>query len=226
MKILITAAASRLSQDLGASLSDDHDVVLTDRKKVSTGQGFTRSELGHDETTNKLVRGVDAIIHSGEVDADASVSDQLDAAMRCTYNLLYAAAEEGVRRFIYLSSLRILDKYDENMVVTETWRPIPTTDAPVLCYHMGEYVCREFARERKLEVVCLRLGELVWDEAGPGAASSSALYPEDAIQATEAAMTAEVSSWSIFHIQSALPNARYLTKAAEKTLGYAPTPRG
>ncbi len=225
MKILITAAASRLSRELAASLSDGHDVVLTDRKEVSTGRSFTRSDLGHDEATNDLVKGVEAIVHSGTVGVGASVSDHLDAAMRCTYNLMYAAAEEGVPRFIYLSSLRVLDRYDEDMVVTETWRPIPSTDAHVLCYHLGEYVCREFAREQKLDVVCLRLGELAWDTDQGGAAATSALHPHDAIQAVERALTAEVSGWNIFHIQSAVPNARYLTEAAEGTLGYAPAQR-
>ena len=226
MKILVTTAASHLSQALAASLSGGHDVTLTDRGEVTTGLSFTRSELGHDEATNGLVRGMDAIIHSIEAEPGDGVSEQLDVAMRCTYNLLNAAAEEGVPRLIYLSSLRILDKYGEDMTVTETWRPIPTTDAAALCYHLGEYVCREFAREQKIEVVCLRLGELVSNADQQGAASSSALYADDAAQAVERALTADVPNWSIFHIQSAGPNARYLTEAAEKTLGFAPAERG
>ena len=168
MRVLITSAATRASQDLARLLSAGHEVVLTDRQRLSTDHEFVQSDLGHSETTNELVRGMDVIVHSGEVDPQVSVSDQLDFAMRCTYNLLLAAAEERVSRFVYLSSLSLMSKYDEDMAVTEIWRPRPTTEPTVLCYHLGEFVCREFAHEGKIDAVCLRLGELVWDGEEPG----------------------------------------------------------
>ena len=125
MRILITAASSRLSHELAGALAKSHEVVLTDRRQVSTQYSFTRSDLGHDQSTNELVRGMDAIIHPGEVAAGDRVSDQLDYLMRCTYNLLWAASEESVPRLIYLSTLRVMDRYDEEFVVTEQWRPVP-----------------------------------------------------------------------------------------------------
>ena len=226
MRVLITSAATRLSQELARSLSADHEVVLTDRRAVTTDNEFAHSELGHDDTTNELVRGVDAIIHSGEADPEASVSDQLDFAMRCTYNLLWAAAEERVSRFVYLSSLGLMGKYDEDMVVTEMWRPLPTTEPQDLCYNLGEFVCKEFAREGKIDVVCLRLGGLVWDGEETGEVSSSALYGDDVVRPVEKALTAEVSSWDVFHLQSAVPNARYRSNAAQQKLGFEPRKRG
>ena len=229
MRILVTGGASQLSQRLAASLHGDHHVRLTERREVAieaTGFDFVRSDLGHDEATNELLKGMDAVIHSGEADPSANESDQLDAAMRCTYNLLWAAAEEGVSRLIYLSSLRILEKYGEGLVVTERWRPIPATDVPTLCYHLGEYVCREFARESKISVVCLRLGDLSWNDGEPGAASSSMLYFDDAAQAVQGALrTPAKPGWSIFHIQSVVPNARYRIEVARESLGYNPAAR-
>ena len=230
MNILITNGTWRLSQDLAASLSGEHDVVLTDRTQVPTRQRFVQSDLGHSEGTDALVKGTDVIVHSGWSQPDAAVSKQLDAAMRCTYNVLWAAAEGGVPRLIYLSSLSVLDGYDEELAVTERWRPVPTTDPAALCYHLGEYVCREFAREKKIEVVCLRMGEIAWDAEQAEAASSSALFPDDAIQAVEKALAAEFpldswgvrSSWNVYHIQSDVPGGRYLTAAARSVLGYEP----
>jgi hypothetical protein len=177
---------------------------------------------------------MDVIIHSGAVDQGTSDSDQLDYQMRCTYNLLWAASEEGVPRFIYLSSLSLMEGYDANLAVTERWKPTPTSDVPVLACHLGEMVCREFAREAKTNVVILRLGQITEDdERDP---STSALYVDDAIQAVEKAMTAETSGWlDIFHIQSAVPDARFLTgqpwwSADDVTgpisLGYTPRVRG
>ena len=231
MRVLITSAASPLPRELAESLCSSHRVRLTDRTDVSSDMEFVRSDLGHEAPTNELVRGMDAIIHPGDVDPEASSSDQLDFQMRCTYNLLWAAAEEGVSRFVYLSSLRVMDRYDEGLAVTERWRPAPGVDVPVLCYHMGEYVCREFAREGKIDVVCLRLGDVTRNTSS--VASPSALYVDDAIQAVQRALTYEATGWDIFHIQSAVPNARYLSgqpwwsadEFPPTSLGYTPRQR-
>ena len=231
MRVLITSAASPLAQELAMSLGRSHRVRLSDRTDVSSDMEVVSSDLGHEAPTDELVRGMDAIIHPGEVDPKATVSDQLDFQMRCTYNLLWAAAKEGVSRFVYLSSLRVMDGYDEGLAVTERWRPLPGVDVPVLCYHMGEYVCREFARERKIDVVCLRLGDVTRETSS--AASPSTLYVDDAVQAVERALTYEATGWDIFHIQSAVPNPRYLSgqpwwsadEFPPTSLGYTPNRR-
>ena len=231
MKVLITNGASRLSDELATALGENHDVTLSASGAVQSSTKSVRSDLGHDKATNALVREFDTVVHSGEPDPDASVSEQLDVAMRCTYNLLLACVQEGVPRVVFLSSLGLLDQYDEDLAVTERWRPRPPTDPDMLCYHLGEYVCREFARERQLTVVCLRLGTLVWE---PGrAVSSQSLFPDDATQAVERAISAEISpaawttaprTWNVLHVQSDVPDARYLTTAAQEALGYAPRP--
>ena len=230
MNILITSASTRLARHLASELAADHDVRLTERTDVPGAQNFTLCDLNHDEATNDLVRGVDVIVHSGEVDYALSVSHQLDEAMRCTYNLLWAASEEKVPRLIYLNSLNVMGQYDGTYAVTERWKPVPTTETSDLNYHLAEFVYREFARENKIDVISLRLGDLVWDDRD---APSSALYPEDAVQAVQKALTAEVSdghagsttNWNIFHIQSAVPDPRFLTATAEQSLGYEPTAR-
>ena len=237
MRVLVTNGATRLGRVVAGALSREHDVRLTDRSPLADGPDGVEvvgSDMGHGEATNDLVRGMDAIVHSGEPDPDASVSDRLDAAMRCTYNLLTAAAEEGVPRMVYLSSLSVMRGHAEDHTVSERWRPRPGTDVSALCYHFGEYVCREFGRSGRMDVVCLRLGELVED--GGAADATSALYPRDAVQAVERALALGDSetepvyqepvirpTWSVFHIQSAVPNARYSMNTAAEFLGYTPS---
>ena len=233
MKVLITSASSPFPQSLAGSLSGTHAVLLTDRQQMPSDLEFVRSDLDHSAAINDLVRGVDVIVHSGAVDPADSVSDQLDYQMRCTYNLLRAATEEGVPRFIYLSSLLLMDGYDPELAVTERWKTLPTTDPPVLCYHLGEIVCREFAREGKINVVILRLGDIT-PESSPEP-STSALCLDDAVDAVKKALTAELSgSLDIFHIQSAVPKARFLTGqpwwsaddvSPSFSLGYTPRQR-
>ena len=210
MRILITSAASQLSMGIAIPLSERYEVTLTDIQPVSSDLQVVRSDLDHTADTNELVHGIKAIVHSAEVIPDASPSDQLDYQMRCTYNLMWAASEMGVPRFIYLSSLSLMEGYNPEFAVTERWKTLPTTDLPVLCCHLGEFVCREFARERKIQVVILRLGEIpsnLSSESG-----TSALYMEDAVEAVDKALTADLSGWlDIFDIQSDVPNARFLT---------------
>ena len=233
MKVLVTSAVSHLPHNLASAVNSKHAVRLTDRQQVPSDLEFVRSDLDHTASTNHLVRGMDVIVHSGEIDPADSVSDQLDYQMRCTYNLLRAATEEGVSRFIFLSSLHLMDGYDPELAVTERWKTLPTTDPPILCYHLGEIVCREFAREGKISVVILRLGEIT-PESSPEP-STSALYIDDAVDAVKKALTAELSgSLDIFHIQSAVPNARFLTGqpwwsaddvSPSFSLGYTPRQR-
>ncbi len=236
VRVLVTNGGTRLSRIVAGALSDEHEVRLTSPSTLDDapdGVEAVVADLGHGEATNDLVRGMDAVVHSGEPDPNASVSDRLDAAMRCTYNLLTAAAEEGVPRLVYLSSLSVMSGYPEDHTVSERWRPRPGTDVSALCYHFGEYVCREFGRSGRVDVVCLRLGDLVEDG---GTATASALYPRDAVQAVERALAlgdAETEpvyqepvirpTWSVFHIQSSVPNARYTTNTAAEFLGYTPS---
>ncbi len=71
--------------------------------------------LGHDEETDRLVAGVDVLIHlaasyseyaeSTTDNSEVSANRLIDYQTRCTYNLLHAASESGVSRCIYASSL-------------------------------------------------------------------------------------------------------------------------
>ena len=228
MNILVTGASTRISNLIATALTGQHSVTLTDRVPSPGLDNFVLCDLGHDASTNDLVRGMDVIIHSGQIDLGLPVSEQLDGGMRCVYNLVRAAAEEGVPRVVFLSSLSVMGRYDDDYVVTERWLPSPTTETDVLCFHLGEFICREFAREQRIEVVCLRLGDIVSNEGSP--LSTSALFPEDAVQAVERALTADISEgyadshsyWAVFHIQSDVPDQRFLTMTAEKGLGYRP----
>jgi uronate dehydrogenase len=229
VKLLVTSAADGLPARLARDLAASHEVVATDRRADPRAPGLVVCGLGHDSATEDLARGVDAIVHWGGTDPEASASDRLDEAAYCTYNLLRAASNAGVPRVVYLSSLALFHTYPEEYTVTERWRPEPTTSLDDLSCHLGEYVCREFAREQRLAVVCLRLGDLVWDGEP---ASSSSLLVEDAVRAVELALTSNVSDdhrwtllpdpfdWQLYHVQSAVPGARFATATARSAIGF------
>lgn len=228
MNILITSAASALAQQVATALSEAHTIRLTELHNVESDFDFVQSALGHDEATNDLVRGVDTIIHIAEIPPDIlAKADQpdnyaIDYQTRCTYNLLMAAAEAGVKRFIYASTLRLFEQHGENWTVSESWRPRPSVDSFVLSKHLGEFTCREFARERKINVTCLRLGNLVTAETAATTEYDSVwLEISDAVAAFQGALTSP-SQWDIYHIQSEFPGARFSVRTAKAEIEFNP----
>ena len=70
---------------------------LTDREEISTDLEFVRSDLGHDEATDALVQGVDAIVHLAYAPRpNDGENEWLDINSRRHYNLLLAASEADV----------------------------------------------------------------------------------------------------------------------------------
>lgn len=224
MRILITSAASQIAQWLAAALKQEHQIRLTERTHLDLDDQFVRCPLDHDFSTNLLVQGMEAIIHVAEPLAQDTEEQQLDYLTRGSYNLLWAAAAEGVKRVIYLSTLELLNHYDPSFIITERWRPRPTTASWLLSKHLGESVCREFAREHKLKVIVLRLGQVVQAEAVAGAAFNPLWVDQrDVTQAVSQALAVDIErSWSVFHIQADSPQARFPVAQAKRLLGYNP----
>ena len=229
-RVLVTSAHSALARAIADALAVDYEVRLTAPSEIGTRHPFSKSGLGHDESTNKLVRGMDVVVHVAQPAADASGEDQIDYRTRGTYNLLRASADEGVRHVLYLSSLQMMTGYEENFEVTEDWRPLPSDDAQVLSHYLGEFTCREFARDGRLGVIVLRLGKIVQASEVAGKPFDSMWVDQrDVVQAVCKALGARLSgkgplarTWSLFHIQSSSPLARFTSGQAKSAFEYAP----
>jgi uronate dehydrogenase len=227
MRVLITCAGSELGQVVTDALAPEHQLLLTDRGALSTRHEFLMADLGHDEATANLVRGVDAVVHVAEPTSPTPQPGYIDDSTRRTYNLLHAAAQAGVGRVVYLSTLELLVAYSADYLVTEQWQPLATTNTEVLGKYLGERVCREFAREFKFSVVVLRLGRR--SGALPGATGvavlekwTTSVSDGEVARAVRSAMLADVPRWSVFHIQGVGPNARFPVDEAMRVLGYVP----
>lgn len=219
MKALITSAASDVGRLLVKGLGDALDLVATDLPEVADSVGATSCPLDADEATRDLVTGVDAIVHvAGVSQASADAFGRADNAAvdyhsRCTYNLLTAAAEAGVDHVVYLSSLLLFADCDASWDVTEVWQPRPTTEIETMRHAIGEFTCREFARERKIKVTCLRIGTPGNKEAP---FSGDRLFNDDLVTAVRNALDRPPSAWAIYHVQSDVEGRRFnISKAVE-----------
>ena len=206
---------------------------LTDVVDVTTKWPFVRCDLGHDEATDRLVAGVDVLIHlaasyseyaESTIDnSEISANRLIDYQTRCTYNLLLAASQAGVPRCVYASSLRLFAGCEDDWAIDEQWRPRPTTGSPVLAQHLGEFVCREFAREGRIAITCLRLGILGQpDDNAAQPPGPTWLARKDAVQAFQCALATPAVPWAVYHIQSEFPGARFTVDKARDGLNYAP----
>ena len=229
-EVLVTSAHSELARVIAAKLEGDYQVRLTAPVHVEAPCEFVKSALNHDELTNLAVQGVDAIVHVAEPLTDIGHVEGIDYRTRCTYNLLQAAVKAGVPSVVYLSSLRMMGGYDKSLQVDEDWRPLPTPTSGGLSDYLGEFTCREFAREGKLNVIVLRLGNVASAEAlGEEASNSVWVDSRDVAQAVSCTLTKLLADsaairghWSVFHVLSHSPSSRLPIRKARRILGYRP----
>jgi nucleoside-diphosphate-sugar epimerase len=223
MNILLTSATSALGGTVAAQLAEKVQLRLTDRVMAAVDGEYVFAAQEHDASTNLLVKGMDAIIVVGEMLEGESSASYLDAMTRKLYNLLMAAHEEGVRRVLYLSTLDLMTAYGPEYIVTERWRPRPTPEPRLMGKHLGEYVCREFAREHKLTITVLRLGKVVAaSEVAGEAVDPMWLDQMDLASAIEGALAATLPHWTVVHVQGNQKGARFSIGDAERLLGFAP----
>ena len=217
MRVLLSPGESELAKILLDDLAGHYTVLDCD------------PQIDPDLGARTLATGFDAVVlmglPEGESERSSDASFVLDRATRLAYDLLCAAAESGVRRCVYLSSLRLLAGYPSHYTVTEGWKSLPPADDPALLgCHLGEQIALEFARERRFEVVTVRLGYPVVSGSRSvltSAHGGAAICTDDVAAVVAAALTAPVSqSCTVAHVQSPVQGARYLMHQAMDLLGY------
>ena len=225
MNVLITSATSATAQIVAAALTGAHTLRLTDLpgNTGTSDSGIVACDLNHEKPTDELVAGIDAIVNIGYQGQAGEATHLVDYHTRCMYNLLQAASDAGVSRYVNVSTLRLFEDHEENLVVTERWRSDPSAeDVELLCAHMAEAVCKEFARDHLVQVANLRLG---WPFVSPDAAGTPGPRDTAAISheligtaVAEALESTQLEQWQDIHVQSPVPHQRFITGTAAKLL--------
>lgn len=240
MRILITGASSRFAQAIATELGEEHDLLLMDSVPVEvTGKRstFMQGSLLNHEDTWKAVRGIDALIHTGnppsDLPPDGLKQEQmlLDLGTRGTHNICKAAVEAGVKKILYAGTLEIFSTYPDDVYISEMWKPLPTPEMAQMARYLGELTCREFARDYMVTATSLRLGKLVLEEEVEGQSPDLMwLDLRDAAQAFRCALKRDASHhvwwtarWAMYHVCADIPNPKFLIDSAVHGLGYKPT---
>jgi len=196
MRVLLVDVPDDLAQGLRNTLGEDVtiDDLATDLLDPATTTG-----ADHDVVVHALGRG-------------STDEDRLLRSTLGTWNLLQAKV---TGRYLQLSSMRLLDGYDDGWAVMEHWLPRPATDAATLACHLGEMAARDLTRSRGIDTRSLRLDEVVAPEVfAAGPVQPRWLHLDDAVAAIALAITAELptagnpgsvtaprmASWEPFHV--------------------------
>jgi len=161
MRILITGSSGQLGAEIARQLSCQHDIIGIDQ--VEGVWTHHRVNIVDREAVRSLMKGIDAVIHIASRHAPhlATVSKQafIDVNITGTLNLLEAAIDEGVRRFVYTSTTSLyglaLIPHEQAVWVTEELTPQPR-DMYDITKRAAEELCQHFAREYGLATICLR----------------------------------------------------------------------
>jgi UDP-glucose 4-epimerase len=168
MRILITGANGFVGRSASASfLAAGHEVVAQQRSAPASSAGQPllqqlQSDLSDSSALRAAMRGCDAIVHTAARvhrlnDQDLS---PLAAYRRTntdlTVQLATMAAQCGVKRFVFLSSINVHGEWTAQGHDFQADDPACATDAYAISKQEAEDGLRQVARQTGLEVVIVR----------------------------------------------------------------------
>lgn len=138
------------------------DSLATGRLKnlegVNDSIEFLSGDIRELDTCRKAMRGVRFVLHQAALSSvPRSLADPLGTSavnVQGTLNLLMAAREEGIKRFVFASSSSVYGDLP-TLPKTETMTPDPQSPYAVSKL-AGEQLCRVFARTEGLPTISLR----------------------------------------------------------------------
>lgn len=170
MKVMVTGATGFVGRGLCPLLVEHaHEVVAISRGDLATNTSWQSSvnprhvavgEIGPETDWRHLLEGVQAVVHLAArvhvMRDDAADPLQLYRVVNrdSTANLAYQAALSGVRRFVFVSTIKVNGEGGERPY-DETDSPAPE-DAYAISKWEAEQQLAQIAKETSLEVVILR----------------------------------------------------------------------
>jgi nucleoside-diphosphate-sugar epimerase len=164
MKVLVTGAAGFIGNKLSQALSMRGDtVVAVVRRQSNVDNNITiiNKVLSKDSDLQDSLKDVDVVIHlAGRAHMMKDMADNpyqayADINIHATKHLAEQAASCGVKRFIYLSSVKVNGERTNEVAFNEKDRPQPEDDYGITKFE-AEKALNNTAKDTGMEVVIIR----------------------------------------------------------------------
>lgn len=227
-KILITGATGGIGFLLEQRLMGDYDVVPHGRTPADDDQAtrLQKADLENYDEVLALMDGVEVVLHlAGEASPEAEWDDVLGPNIIGLRNVLEAAREAGVRRFIFASSNHAMGMYDRD----EQWPVYPHhLPRPDSLYGVskvfGEALGRYYHDKYGMEFISLRIGWATEDPLEEDVELLHAMWlsDDDTERVFRRAIEAEPVGYGLYYAVSDNPNRRWDLTNTMLELGYRP----
>lgn len=236
-RVLLTGAAGRVTALIEPDLARDYDLVLTDAHVPDNRRDdISPLDLLEFGAVLDAMQGVDQVIHLAIASRRAlnhlPPHEYADEEMRTnvmgTQHVFEAAAQAGVKRIVYFSSMTVLMGYPTYEHV-ERDTPVRPRGLYGCTKLFGEYLGEYYTRKHDMSVICLRLGQPVpipdWEYGSSRVRefATNGLHVDaaDVILGVRCALTTSLKH-HIFNLVSAPPKNN-IDLSAGLEIGYWPT---
>jgi UDP-glucose 4-epimerase len=165
MRVLVTGSTGSIGRTLVGILRESGYAIRTfDRAAQHKNCDWEHipGDLRDIQAVRRAAQGMEAIAHLGAIPSDhyATGEEVLTVNVQGTWNVLFAAAEAGVERVVYYSSINALGVVGGHSVpsyfpIDDNYPNLPLSPYQ-LSKHLAEQACRSFSAKYNFATLCLR----------------------------------------------------------------------
>ncbi|WP_339849389.1 NAD(P)-dependent oxidoreductase [uncultured Nisaea sp.] len=160
-RVLLTGAGGGIGRRMRKALANTYPILrssdMVELEPAMDGEEVVRADLTVQEDLERIVDGVDGIIHLGGLSVEHEWDDILRTNIDGTYRLFEAAYKAGVKRIVFASSNHAIGFYPRGQILDGSERPRPDCRYG-LSKVFGEALSQYFADNYGLGVLSIRIG--------------------------------------------------------------------
>lgn len=184
MRVLITGGAGFIGSHIAEYFQGKAEVRVLDSLRSGFEANlkpfkveFIRGDIRDRAAVDAAMRGVDYVFHLAALisvpESMTKITECIDINDQGMINVLESAAAAGVKKLCFSTSAAI---YGDNPVVPKVETMFPEPKSPYAITKLdGEYYCRMFTNEGRLQTACLRYFNVFGPRQDPRSAYAAAV---------------------------------------------------